>query len=86
MMVIREIDMARFYLNIRRQGDFCEDIEGADYYNLDAAHSEAILAARELVCEHVAAGKSFCGSQFEICDDAGRLLLTVPFKHAIVFG
>jgi hypothetical protein len=76
--------MPRFYLHIREQDDFIEDIEGQDFVDLESARTEAVAAARDLLAAKVQAGEMVDGQRFEICDESGRALTTVPFQEALV--
>jgi hypothetical protein len=59
-------------------------LEGADFPNLEAAQDSTKIAARELLAEKILSdGVLNTNCQFEICDEAGRLLATVPFASTI---
>ena len=73
--------MPRFFLHIREAERLVEDPDGSDLPDLDAARAEAAAAAREIAAERLRAGKGLDARRFEIRDEAGRLLATVPFPE-----
>jgi hypothetical protein len=75
-------NMPRFYFNLRTSKEFLEDAEGQEYETITAAREEAILSAREILSSRVSSGKFPNSSRFEIMDESGRLVLTVPFQDA----
>jgi hypothetical protein len=59
-------------------------VEGVDFPNLEAAQDDTKSAARQLLAEQIRRdGVLNSNQQFEICDEAGRLLATVPFASTI---
>jgi hypothetical protein len=75
--------MPRYYFHIRKDGHLEEDHEGAVFPSLDDACEEALQAAREMLAEKVLANDVIDGQQFEISDEDGYLLQTVPFRSAL---
>ncbi len=75
--------MARYYLHIRESGTLIEDFDGIDLPDLAAARAEALAAAREILAERLLGGDVLNGQTFEIMDDRGTLLASVPFKEAL---
>lgn len=75
--------MPRYYFHVRHDGGVEEDLEGAEFPTLEAAHVEAILAAREIIAEKVLAGDVIDGHKFEITTDNGDVVLEVPFKSVL---
>jgi hypothetical protein len=60
------------------------DVEGADFPNLEAAQFDIKSAARQLLAEQIRRdGVLNSNQQFEICDEAGHLLVAVPFTSTI---
>jgi hypothetical protein len=74
--------MPRFYFHLWEHGAMSEDPEGQELPDLDRARNEAILAAREIMAEKLAAGRSPDHSRFEIVDETGQTVLTVAFTEA----
>ncbi len=75
--------MAHYFLQIRHGARFTEDPEGADFLNLEAARTEALGVARDLLSSAVLQGHLPLKHSVEIADDTGRVLLTVPFREAV---
>ena len=75
--------MPRYFLNIEHYGQIIRDDEGAIFETLAEAREEAIASAREIMSERVAAGKAADSSVFNITDEEGRTVLSVPFEDAI---
>ncbi len=74
--------MPRFHF---RDGDsLVGDLEGAEFPGLDAARADAVAASREILAERIEAGLPLGGLRFEIHDEAGRLVATVPIRDAAV--
>jgi hypothetical protein len=74
--------MPRFHFHFWEHGVLLEDPEGQELSDLDRARNQAILAAREIMSEKLAAGRSPDHSRFEIADEAGKVVLIVPFTDA----
>lgn len=75
--------MQRFFLHVRIDGALCEDLDGQLFPSLEAARTEAVLAAREIMSDWIRCGTPLCDGRIEIVDDAGRLLLSLSFAEAI---
>jgi len=75
--------MSRFYFHVRDGDEFIEDSEGIDLPSLEAAHGEAVLAAREMIAERVLQGDVIDGQVFEIADEKGFVLESFPLKSVI---
>ena len=73
--------MPRFFMHNRQAERLIEDPDGSNLPDLDAAREEAAVAAREIAAERLRAGKGLDARRFEIRDEAGRLLATVPFPE-----
>jgi hypothetical protein len=75
--------MPRFFLNVR-DGDFlARDVEGIEAANLNAARAEALAAARDLVGDGIKNDQVQDKRLYEIADEAGRVLATVPLMDAL---
>jgi hypothetical protein len=75
--------MPRFFFHACRRGGRIEDPQGSDFIDLDAARADAVAAARELLAENIQIGADISDWWFEITDEPGMLLTTVPFRDAI---
>ncbi len=74
--------MPRFHFHVRDGDSLLEDLEGAEFPDLDAARADAVAASRDVLAERIKAGLPLGGLQFEIRDEAGRLVATVPIRDA----
>ena len=75
--------MPRFFFHIS-DGDFREiDPEGVEFASLEHAVIDARKAAREMLAEKLIADERINGQQFEITDEEGNVLETVPFRSVL---
>ncbi|HEY8578443.1 MAG TPA: hypothetical protein VIL72_01055 [Beijerinckiaceae bacterium] len=74
----------RLFFHMRERGRFSEDEEGGDFDTVEDAHREAIAAAREMMAERIRSGRPIDDVAFEIVDEEGERVLTVPWSDAIV--
>jgi hypothetical protein len=72
--------MPRFHFHVRDGESLLEDLQGAEFPDLDAARADTVVAAREVLAERIKAGQPLDGLQYEIFDEAGRLAATVPIR------
>lgn len=75
--------MARFYFHIRNHEEFVRDEEGVEMSNARAALEEAEDAAREILAEKVRKGEVIDGNRFEVHDELGTRLFTLPFRDVL---
>ena len=75
--------MSRFYLHQQIANGVIEDPDGTEAVDLAAAKHEAILAARQLLANAILTGVAPLGIAFQITDEAGQMLLKVPFRDAL---
>ena len=75
--------MSRFYLHQQIANGLIEDPDGTEAVDLTAAKHEAILAARQLLANAILIGVAPLGTAFQITDEAGQMLLSVPFRDAL---
>jgi hypothetical protein len=75
--------MARFYFHIRRGKEVVMDEEGVDLPDVEAARKEGLLAAREILAEMVLHNEVVDGQEFQIADDRGIVVATIPFRSVI---
>jgi hypothetical protein len=61
-----------------------EDLRGRELHDLDAARSQAVNAARELIADSVVThGRIVMHHSITVADEGGKLLLTIPFSDAV---
>ncbi|WP_018902703.1 hypothetical protein [Rhizobium sp. 2MFCol3.1] len=75
-----------FYFNVRSHENLDIDEEGIDLPSLEEARWEATKSAREMVAELILYDQRIDGMRFEITDEKGNLLATVPFRDVIKFS
>ena len=75
--------MPRFYFNIITGGGPLIDFEGTELADLEHARAEAIADARALMSTAMIDGYTIFGRSIEIRDEAGDLLLVLPFTDAV---
>lgn len=75
--------MARFFFHIRNHHEFVRDREGVEMTSARAALHEAEDAAREILAEKVRKGEVIDGNEFEVHDELGTRLFTLPFRDVL---
>jgi hypothetical protein len=74
--------MARFYFNLFECGTLIPDDEGREC-DASSLRSIAIHEARDLMSGEVKAGRLCVGCRIDVLDEAGSLVLSVPFTDAL---
>jgi hypothetical protein len=75
--------MPRYYVNLFNDVDVLDE-EGQEFRDLAAAKAVAIAGARDLMAEHIRAGKAVTLShRIEIADETGKTLAVLPFGERI---
>jgi hypothetical protein len=75
--------MRRFYLHVKYGDEIFPDQEGIELPDIDAARSEALQTARELLGDAVRGGKPTVPDALVIADDAGQTLEIVPLAAVL---
>jgi hypothetical protein len=78
--------MPRYFLHVRVGGRHIEDTEGVDAPHVDATLEEVVRAAREFLDEGLLNGGLTTDDRFEITDEAGDVLATVPLTRELASG
>jgi hypothetical protein len=78
-----EDGVPRYFLHQRRKDELIEDSEGAEFADLEQLKRELVLAAREIMTDRLMAGRSIDDTAFEVMDEAGRVVLKMPFQQAL---
>ena len=73
----------RFFMHICNGNGFVEDEEGRELEGEDAARTEAIAAARDVMAGDLRNGMLDLSSFIEVEDEAHELLFTVTFADAV---
>jgi hypothetical protein len=75
--------MPRYYFHIRKGDVLADDAEGIEVSETDSLEEEAIEAARDLLAEGDLQGLDRREWVFEVADERGRTVLTLPFADAV---
>jgi hypothetical protein len=78
--------MPRYFFHIKSESAIVEDLEGVELSGEREAHAEAADAAREILSERVRKGEVIDGHEFEVQDEGGTKLFTLPFRDVLRFG
>lgn len=75
--------MPRFYFHIRDGEDLEIDPQGTVFDSLEAAITDARMAAREILAEKLLNDEVIDGQCFEIADENGEVVEKMPFRSAV---
>lgn len=78
--------MARYFFDLHECGSVAADDDGIEHVSLDDARDEAVRAAREIMCSELGEGRLCLSCRIEVKDEAGAVVLTVPFKDAVTIS
>lgn len=70
----------RFFFDIRSGAAVFEDYEGAEFPGLDAARTEAVRSAREILADKIRRGQPLYDQAIEIRSEEGAVLEVVFFR------
>jgi hypothetical protein len=73
----------RYFLHIHNSHGDAEDDEGLDAGSLAEAQERAVNGIRLLLGAEAANGEINFRGRIDISDEAGKVLLSVPFKDAV---
>jgi hypothetical protein len=75
--------MPRYFFHIRSPEEFIRDEEGIELADLDRVRWEAVEGAKGLLKQAIDQDRTLDHQEFEVADEAGRIVLTYPFRDAI---
>jgi predicted dinucleotide-utilizing enzyme len=75
--------MPHFYLSVRSVSTSVEDLEGADFADLEAARQEARDGIRSIVADALFSGREVLVRSVDITDDRGLMLERVTLAEAL---
>jgi hypothetical protein len=75
--------MPKFFFNVRDGDRIIEDHEGIDMPAAEDAEAEALHAARELLAEQLKFGSKLDTRAFEIVNDRGEKIFSLPFRSVL---
>jgi hypothetical protein len=70
-------------MHLRDGTDQILDPEGIEYSSVDAMRKAALGAARDLMTGDIREGVIDLRFRIDVEDDAGQIVYTMPFKHAV---
>ena len=76
--------MQRYYFHLLESGTRTPDTEGQLFDTLEAVRNEAIRTARAIMSGEIEAGRLCLLCHIEIADAEGRIVMTLPFRDAVV--
>ena len=75
--------MPKYYFHIRTPLEMDVDDIGVDCKSVDDAVAQAMSAAKEIISEWVLDGQPVDTEAFEIADEEGVIVATVPFACVV---
>jgi hypothetical protein len=75
--------MPRYFFNLRNSSGYLEDEEGQDLPDAGSARQAAMTSARSIVSEESRKGVIDLRASIEIRDEAGAMVLEMPFGDAV---
>ena len=75
--------MPIYYFHLRQRDLMIEDDEGVTLPDVADARRRALSEAGELASADVKNGRLCLACSIEVADDAGRIVCSVPFGHAV---
>ncbi len=75
--------MAKYYFRLCDDLD-CDDAEGVELTDLDAAYQEAIRGIRSIMADQVGKGRLSLTGRIEIKDQSGSIVQHVAFREALM--
>jgi hypothetical protein len=75
--------MPRYFLHIHNSHGGAEDDEGLEANSLSEAREKAVAGIRSLIASEAGNGEINFKGRIDISDEAGKLLLSVPFADAV---
>ncbi|MDI6028684.1 hypothetical protein QBK99_21145 [Corticibacterium sp. UT-5YL-CI-8] len=75
--------MPRYFFHLVKRTEVLRDDEGSELPDLEQARLEALNDARHLMAEAIRSGKDISSRSVQICDEAGNILLLLPFVDAL---
>jgi hypothetical protein len=75
--------MALFHFHIIGDDGRMEDLEGKHLHDLEEVREEAVAGAREIMSNRILGGTRSAHWIFEIENEAGQPVLTMPFAEAV---
>ena len=77
------VDVPRFFLDVNDGAQVSQDLDGLEFADLAIAVAEAAQGARDIVAEGIRRNEDLSGQTFQIRDEDGRTVATVPFRDCL---
>ena len=75
--------MGRYFFHLYECGTASLDDTGIEHDDIEDVRAEACKAAREVMCAELQEGRLCLACYIEVKDEAGAVVLTVPFRDAV---
>lgn len=75
--------MARYFMHLRDSIDEMLDPEGREFSDMEALRAAVLFAARDLMAGDIRGGVVDFRFRIDAEDEAGEIVYSLPFKHAI---
>ena len=76
--------MPRYFFNVRDRYGFTPDLEGVDLADTATAREHALVGARSLICDDVAAGILDLAGSITVVDEGGKVVTRVRFDQTVL--
>jgi len=77
--------MPRYFFNVRTNGTLEEDQDGSEFLTYELAYEEAVRSACEIVGQLIISGRAVDSRTFEITNEAGEIVGSLPMKSIVRF-
>ena len=77
--------MPKFFFNVQRE-HYAEDTNGVELDNAEEVPEEALGAARDILSEAAFVGIDRSGWAFNVTDEKGQTVFSLPFSDALRKG
>jgi hypothetical protein len=81
--ILEEQLVAKYFMHLRDSTEELLDPEGQDFPTLEAMRRATLATARDLIAGDVRDGRIDLRFRIDAHDEAGELVYSLPFKHAL---
>ena len=75
--------MSLYFFHLSGAPERIDDPDGEEFSDDAAARAAAVCAAREIVGDGIKVGRDATDGSFEVKNEAGQIVATVPFSEAL---
>jgi hypothetical protein len=72
-----------FYFHLHDRFGSVPDPEARELADLEVVRAQALKGARSIISEDVGYGRIDLTGRIDVCDEAGELVLSLPFRDAV---